>query len=397
MDKFKNIKKGLNRIVSIIQMYLSCLYKRDENVIVFGAWFAEKYDDNSRYLYEYIVKHMPEIEAYWFTSSKEIYDRLCQNNMPVCMCYSKKSKKILKRAGYVFTVTDRSDIGKENIKYLGGCTYINLWHGIPLKKIMHDDVFAKKMFETWYSKLRIKLEKIPLRNTYVISTSEKVTEIYMSAFQKKRENILCLGQPRNDYFYSEDKNSYKDRFEGKKIVVYMPTHRKEGKVAINTQNILDLDKLNTFCEENNIIFLIKKHFYHAGERDMENKFSSIIDITNETTNSQELLKAADILITDYSSCYIDYLLLDRPLLFYAYDLEAYKHNDREMYFDYETVTPGKKCLNYKQVEEELKNIISGKDEFAEERKRVQNLFYSPQNQKPVAKKIIEYVKDMPKK
>ena len=85
---------------------------------------------------------------------------------------------------------------------------------------------------------------------------------------------------------------------------------------------------------------------------------------------QELLMDTDILISDYSSTYIDYLLLDRPLIFYNFDYEDYLQNDREMYYDYDEVTPGYKAATFDELMTELDSIAKDEDHFVEERQRV---------------------------
>jgi CDP-glycerol glycerophosphotransferase (TagB/SpsB family) len=79
------------------------------------------------------------------------------------------------------------------------------------------------------------------------------------------------------------------------------------------------------------------------------------------------------LITDYSSVFFDYLLLDRPVIFSSFDLEMYRKNDRGFYFDYATVTPGPKADNWEQLELQLARILQGKDEHRQDRRRVTTL------------------------
>jgi CDP-glycerol glycerophosphotransferase (TagB/SpsB family) len=387
---WKKIKKALNKY---IWLYISMLSPRNKNTMIFGAWFGEKYDDNPRYLFEYVVKERPDIHAVWITANKEIYSRLKKEHLPVCMSNSKEAKRLALKSKYVCTATGRIDIGEENVKYLGNAYYINLWHGIPLKKIMHDDEYSQQD-SSIKSSIRSMVEKIPLRHYYVVSTSDIITKIYTSAFQQNKKHILQLGQPRNDYFYIDHENPYKKRFPGKKIILYMPTHRNEGKTMIDVTSIFDIECLNQICEKNNAVFLIKKHFYHLGEQEIDKKYNNVLDITNEVTESQCLLDAADILITDYSSCYIDYLLLDRPIIFYNYDLEKYQKEDRKMYFDYEKVTPGRKCRDFGDFREELELILDGTDTYENDRKHVCNMFYSEDNQKEVSEKIVERLQAM---
>ena len=394
MEDNVSLKNTLKfKIERYLQLYLSSFYKRDNKIFVFGAWFGEKYDDNSKYLYEYVVKNCPEIKAVWITKKEEIYFSLKEKNYPVCLSNSLEAIELCKKANYVITVTGISDIGEKNLNYLGGAYYINLWHGVPLKKIMYDDEYSYNR-NSLKEKLRNFLRRIPYRNEYIISTSETISKIYQSAFNLDKKHILQLGQPRNDYFYTSHTNKYNIKFENKKIILYMPTHRNEGKKIINLEEILNLNDLNKFCKKNNVIFLIKKHFYHSKEKSINFKYSNVFDITNEVTHSQELLDAADILITDYSSCYIDYLLLDRPIIFYNFDIEEYKKNDRQLYFEYDKVTPGKKCITYTELKNELDSLLNLKDLYLNKRKEARDLFYNQSCQSCVSDKIIKELKKL---
>lgn len=377
------------KIKGYIELYHAMFSKRDEYVWIFGSWFGKKYDDNPRYFYEYVVKNHPEINAYWFTSSVTVFEHLRANKFPVILSDSNEAKRLALKAMYVFTCTGRIDVGEQNTKYLGGAYYINLWHGLPLKKIMYDNKFSKNSkIHDWIKKC---IEYFPYRKYYVVSTSNTITDMYKSAFKVDKSHILQLGQPRNDVFYDGHHNRYRNLYKDKKIVLYMPTHRNEGKTIMQMNEILDMDNLGNLCEDENVIFLIKKHFYHTGEYDIQASNHSIVDLTNELTDSQELLDACDILITDYSSCYIDYLLLDRPIIFFNYDIENYLINDREMYFDYDDVTPGAKCCNYLELEDELRRLLNHKDSYIIERKRVRDIFYATETQCIVSENIFHEV------
>lgn len=372
-------------------LYTSACRRRDPKLMLFGAWFGKKYDDNPRYLFEYVVENRKDIQAVWMTCDPAIYDRLKEKDLPVCMSDSEEAIGLAKKAKYVFTATGRVDIGEEPLQYLGGAYYINLWHGIPLKKIMYDDEYSAASKQNLKYFIRNAVEKFPNRHYYVVSTSDVITKIYRSAFRVDGKHVLQLGQPRNDRLFSDSDNMYRTRFSGKQIILYMPTHRNEGAVSMDMSKLLDLEELNELCQKNNAVFLIKKHFYHAGEEDVTGSYDSIFDITNEVTETQTLLEAASVLITDYSSCYIDYMLQDRPMVFYNYDVENYKKNDRQMYFDYDDVTPGKKCATYGELSSHLKELFSGTDLYREERKSVLDVFYCKEAQGPVSANVIETV------
>ena len=145
-------------------LYASSFWKRDEDLMLFGAWFGKKYDDNPRYLFEYVVENCPQIKAVWMTEDAGVYRRLQEQGLPVCMCGTQEAKALAKRAKYIFTATGRRDIGQETLQYLGGAYYINLWHGLPLKKIMYDDEYSgmsKKSLKNYVKEL---MEKLPYRH-----------------------------------------------------------------------------------------------------------------------------------------------------------------------------------------------------------------------------------------
>lgn len=382
MGKFKKLFK-----VSI--SYISCLSFRNKNKIIFGAWFGNKFADNSKYLFKSMLLDN-RIRAIWITKNINIYNEMQKEGYEVYMHNSIKGIYHQLTASKYFTCT-----GKDDVAYylLGNAKHIELWHGIPLKKIMYDDNINNNHKNDDENNLLKKIIKGPeSKRLVVVSTSNKISEIYGSAFRIEKDKILQIGQPRNDVFFNNNIEDYSfpKEYKDKKVILYMPTHRKEGKVEFNINKILDLKKINELCKKNNAVFLIKKHYYHSNEKINLDDFSNIKDITNEEYDSQMLLKYTDILITDYSSCYIDYLLLDRPIIFYNFDYDDYLKTDREMYFDYESVTPGNKVNNYEELEIEIRDLLNNSDSFSEERTKVRNLFYDKENQKIVSNKFINY-------
>jgi CDP-glycerol glycerophosphotransferase len=87
-----------------------------------------------------------------------------------------------------------------------------------------------------------------------------------------------------------------------------------------------------------------------------------------------------MLITDYSSIYTDYLLLNRPVAFFAYDYEYYVNQNREIQFDYDWITPGPNCYNQTELEREiLKVLINGQDDYIQKRKEIMDLAFKYQD------------------
>ena len=367
--------------------------KRDGNIMLFGSWFGNKYDDNPKWLFEYILAHRPDIHAYWITPDPEIFKELDNKGIPCHISSSEQARALAKKAKYIVTCTTYADIGGNLVKYLGGACLINQWHGVPLKKIMYDDKYWQLNGIPFRRRINRAVSRFPLRKNYVISTGPVIGEIYQSAFRTDRKHVLELGQVRNDYFFTIHQNPYRIRFHDKRLVVYMPTHRKQGESNMCLDKILDLDDLDRCLKEHDAVLLIKKHYYHSGEPEIHG-YRNIFEITNEKSVSQILIDAADILITDYSSCYIDHLLLNRPQIFFCYDLLDYLSSDRDTYVPYIPNVPGAVCETSDELSEELDRLLRGDDRFLEKRKKMLNYYYSAENQGPVAERQLNAILDL---
>lgn len=367
--------------------FFSMFCKRDRKLFVFGSWYGRKFADNPKYLYLYCIKH--GINAFWITKEESIFGQLKKLNFPVEMAYSKNGKRICKKAKYIVTCTGVGDV---NENCIGGAVLIDTTHGLPLKKYLYDDRVNSKCY-TLSFRINSFFEKLPQRKNYVVSSSPTVTDIYVHAFKTTKKRILELGMPRNDCFFdgSLKKLIFPDR-DYRKLILYLPTHRNEGKTKIQIENIFNLSELNDYLKSKGILFVIKKHFYHNGEKENLSKFSNIIDLTGMNYDTQELMFSSDFLITDYSSCFIDYLLLDRPIMFYAYDYDEYQKMDRELYFNYDEIAPGNVCKNVIDFQKCLSQMVENNS--MEKQLRTKNIYYSLDNQGQVSEKFINTLLDI---
>ena len=386
------MKKAYRLLGKYLVMYLSCLFPRSKKIYIFGAWLGEQFADNPKYLFLEAQRHK-EIRPIWITKNPKVCKQVRNLGYEAYMFDSFKGIMMQLRAKYVVVCNGISDV---NHTFMGRAVFLNLWHGVPLKKVGYDDDKVKN-WDSKGQKIRRAIQEIPLGKEYVVATSDFYAKVYESAFRRSAEHILTLGQPRNDLFYDSNKlfkpeHQIKKVAKGKKVILYAPTHRKEGEVIFPLQQQFDFDRLNQWCVENNAVFVIRRHFYHKNEKVDFSSYSNITDITERTMDIQEILMDTDILISDYSSTYIDYLLLDRPLIFYNFDYEDYLKNDRGMYYDYEQVTPGYKAETFDELMSELDSLMNDKDQFREERKRVRNLFYCKEGQQMVGENLLDFLK-----
>lgn len=312
---------------------------KEKGLILCNAWFGQKYIDNTKFVYEYLLQNS-NYKVFWLTKNRDIYSLLKQQRKPVVMYNSLQGIIKQIRAQVVFSTVQFSDF---NQWLLTNTIYIDLGHGHPIK-----DPGKAIMMEPVLS-----LQELYINNLhyYGIMASDFARDRYHDVVAVDQSHLLLSDFARNDVFIDETlrigKNKIVTRIKGdKKAIVYMPTHRSSGKRKMCMNKILPMENIQTFCESNNYVFIIKKHFYHRAEIEDLEKYPNIFDITGEEDiDPQVLLWQADVLISDYSACYIDYLLLNRPLMFYQYDSIEFQETERSFYIPFELLdfAPIAKC------------------------------------------------------
>ena len=327
-----------------------------KNYWVFGSSSGEAFLDNSKYFFEFVNQNHKNINTVWITRSKKVIDMLKRRGFNAYHNLSIKGIYYVLRSGVAVFCTSRNDLWFVYPK--AGRKIVNLWHGMPMKKIVFDYEkhkpenrgFKDRLWEKYV--VGFKHQDVSL----ITATSGFFKNILKSAF--RNDNVYVTGQPRTDVFFCWDKKSIKNKLgfpDDSKVITYMPTHRDYGKGELNPRIFEHNDKAKEFFIKNNTIIVWKFHknmlsHYNLSSNNAPAK--PFIDLTNKNIDPQELLFVTDILITDYSSCYIDYLLLNRPVIFYHYD--NYVTDDNELYFKPEDHKVGNIVFN----ERELLDIIS---------------------------------------
>ena len=121
----RNKKWFINAIINIPMRIFSPIF-REKELWVFGSWLGQRFDDNSRYLFEYINKFHPEIEAVWISKNKSIVEDVSNRGYKSVLAYSKKGKRILKKAGALFCTNGLDDFSEICPVY--GATIVRLDH-----------------------------------------------------------------------------------------------------------------------------------------------------------------------------------------------------------------------------------------------------------------------------
>jgi CDP-glycerol glycerophosphotransferase (TagB/SpsB family) len=211
---------------------------------------------------------------------------------------------------------------------------INMWHGMPLKNVGLLD------------------NKTQVPDSHcVYSTSPFFQKIMSEVFGKKLNEVLVSGLPRNDILTKKVVNlvliQLKKEYDN--IYVWLPTYRKSiigdvredgGSTSVYCFNDFDVNKLNEILKKKNSLVIIKPHPMAVVDK-VKDEYSNIMLINedwlfeNEMT-LYELLGASDMLWTDFSSVFVDYLLTQNPILFLTPDLESYKKK-RGLTFDFSEI------------------------------------------------------------
>ena len=355
-------------------LFTACLehfgqIRPDSHIWLFSSTDNSHYNYNSRYLFEYVKENLPEITPLFVINDPELRNSLSSKYGKQYFIETESIQGIRQAlsAGVWFTSAGLPAYGTGLHKKR---LIINLWHGVPLKKIALLDPNLKKA-------ARIYFKKIFSENyTCILTTSHELIPLMARSFAVSEDKIKVWGQPRNDGLFQKNDcheilgQLFPDLPEYTKTVLYAPTFRDYGQVQLFPFKDFDQKQLEAFLDEKNMLLFIRTHVAEQGSA-APYLGKRIRFLGNEQAEDLTgILNIFDCLITDYSSIYIDYLLTDKPMIFLPYDRQQYL-DGRGMNFDYDDVTPGPKPETFN----DFLDALSPKEDFwKSERTRVNRLF-----------------------
>lgn len=277
--------------------------------------------------------------------------------------------------------------------------FLQCWHGTPLKKLGMDiekDGNAGSSLQKVHSSYLEDAKKYD----YFISPSRYCTEKFISSFGlnvlNKEDVIIEQGYPRNDFLfnYSEEDLLRIRRDlqipDAKKIILYAPTFRDNlyTKGVGHTYELgINLLRLKEELSDEYVL-LLRLHYFVANQIDIS-QFKGFAYNVSSYDDINELYVISDMLVTDYSSVFFDYTNLNKPVLFYMYDLEEYKNDIRDFYIDLEEL-PGPIYTAESKLIDAIKNISDIQKEFTEKYKEFKKKFnYLEDGQ--ATKRVVEEV------
>lgn len=332
----------LNKIVpkskKVILLYSGVEYK--DNIKALGDYlFEHNYEKKYKiYLGEYQRTHK-KIKI--FNKTHRIYNKLC-------------SIFIFLRAKYVFYAFNTLPIypAKHQIVF-------QMWHGMPLKTIFN---YGKEKNN------QIKYDYF----SFILATSPFFKTIMSEAVPCNINKVIVCGQPKTDGLFKETNIIKKNNC---KLIFWAPTFRQakywdqqdaklESILPLISDN--DLEALNEYLKNNNVIIVSKLHPMENCDEDLCIEYSNLFIYSHRSFNKRDLdlypvLGQTDALITDYSSVYMDYLLLDKPMAFVIDNISEYSENRGFIFKNPQKYMTGPCLKNKDELYEFIRGIADGSD------------------------------------
>lgn len=334
-----------------------------DHVMMSSFWGRNNtFNDNPRALYDYIAKNNKNVTT--IIVIKEVLRSYPEfKNAKVIAYNTIEYWYYLAHAKYFvnnvnFTELDRVKRSDQ--------IEVQTMHGTPLKSLGFD------VLSDWSDSNYLDLLKKNNNWDYLVTPSDWVTEYAIKAFNVSPK-IINSGYPRNDrLFQNVDVDKLKDKFgisKGKKIIGYTPTWREKKDTDIN--KYFDIEKFYSIIP-NDCLVILKNHHYEKW-MGIPNKFNDKIIYAPDNMDIDDIYIISDVLITDYSSVMFDFILLNKPIIFFAFDYTEYNEN-RGLNFNLMDEAPGPFISRLSELEYELLNLESNIIRYEENITNFKNKF-----------------------
>lgn len=409
------LKSIINKLINSFIKIVNYLTIKKENYIYFIPHYnckVDKYDiinytaDNVLSLFNYIVSNnilnnyiiIIEIHNYKDKDKYLSYIKSINNRIKVIILpyglgnrfFSKTLKikyinnyKYFFRSKTCFISTHYNSIKFKTLNQKIIC----LGYYTPFKRDYHID--SKTNFNKWID--------------HYITTSDISSRIISTDTNIKFNKFKAFGFPRNDYMIKNTKNKDINKYLKKKkisnynkYIIYTPTYRDyEKNEKYSRKNILgysnnEIKHISKLLTINNAVLMIKLHPLQNKiiiKQDYPDNFTFIEE--DENISLYDILPITCALITDYTSLYFDYLLLNRPIIFNFYDINIYKKARGFSYDPIESICAGQIAYNFKELYSSINNVLIQVDNFSKDRFILSNIM-NKYNTISSSKRIIDY-------
>ncbi|MFS1918563.1 CDP-glycerol glycerophosphotransferase family protein [Vibrio sp. 10N.286.46.E10] len=333
MNKFiDKLKSLLELVCSFFLPTILTIIPKSKKIWLLTSWSGLRFEDNSKAFYCYLSKEQRTIRPIYIVKCKKLNIQLRKENIDCYYYLSAYGIFYQIIASHIFFT---HNIGADFCRPLisKSTCRVNLWHGMPIKKIRFDDLVT-------YSSLNIKIKSSEIykyfsneKYDYILSLGKKSTEILSSAFGHSPESFLEFGFPRNDILLRGETSSEYRR------ILYMPTFRNSigSSIDIFSEFGILLKETNNKLEETNSKLFVKLHPANVLPEFIINEARNYKNIVISLGDASSLILESDVIITDYSSVAFDVSSSNKSLLLFCPDLDNYFSYQRSSYINMDTL------------------------------------------------------------
>ncbi|WP_277868938.1 CDP-glycerol glycerophosphotransferase family protein [Vibrio lentus] len=325
----------------------------NKKIWIFGNIYG--YKDNPKYLYEYIQREEKTIRPIWISRNKN--DLEASGIGEGYYYLSLKGLAYQYRASVVFLATGQNDVANFTLPRK---IIIQLWHGIPIKKLLLDSEETspipkkfKLLNRIFFSILKNNLKKYSL----ICAVNEHNRICMANAFGLSLDKVKVTGIPRHDIIIESIES--KPLKAGDRRILYAPTWRSSLSEAKDAITAVLIPELLEYCQGNNVFIDISIHPLNQELIECEELFLGVNKLICQDVN--ERLIDYDLLITDYSSIAFDFSVLGRPVLFSCFDIEKY-NVERGLYSDFHNLLVERNVVG-KKIAKEIEINLNGSVKF----------------------------------
>jgi CDP-glycerol glycerophosphotransferase (TagB/SpsB family) len=364
------------------------LVPKDPGSCAFGSWSGDRFADNAKWLFLYMTAPGRPWggQIAWVSRRRSVVRHIRSLGRPAHWLWSPQGLATVIRSGVHVIDADSRGVAFWASR---GVALVNLYHGIALKHIGADvaldghHLSAPFRGPVWRRvAIRLLAPWLVERYRIIVASSPVNAQVMMSAFRASAADVVVTGLPRNDVLRLSDEEMVahfgiaprRTVAPGQRSVLYAPTFRDFDRTGRSIP--LDWEGIDGLMEQHDSVFLLKLHPHDAACTPSLAEYSRIQLLPGDS-DIYPILRHTEVLITDYSSVFFDFLLCDRPVIFYAYDIAHYRKRDRGFYYAYEDVTPGPRVHNPRQLLRRLDEVLTrGDPDHSQARRLVRERFHS---------------------
>ena len=374
----KKLKGKIKNLVSWVCYWLYTPVPKKKNLWVVSGFRKNTYMDNTRYFYEYVQEHHPEIEVYWVTKNRELYNQLKQDGKPVLLTNTLECIRKVARAS--IAVVDHYAVAdfERPSGFNDRTKVVQLWHGVGFKSAVSSngntttgepgvvpstDILpqpgdgilrriGKKIAYFRHAYYRELYEKYFL----FLTPGQEMINRMAKPWGIPEKSWFTSGYPRLRPIFTET------QFEQKNKILYAPTYRwnptEEKKIVLGFLDVCS--EIQALMEQIDGIFTLRLHphtwrnYQMMIRKGIESYDRIGFDTEKDVYHS---LGSYFLLISDYSSIAVDFAVLDRPTIYFCPDFETYNRQDTGLVPEFKEQITGPMTFTWEDTFAEIRKYV----------------------------------------